>query len=129
VAKELAEAYRLARATDPASAFGGVVALSREVDAATARELCFDFSRSDRAPAFSGEALSILSAKPGVRVLSLDFAPPSGWAIRQYRGRLLAQDADAGGPDLDKLEVRDQARASAAELRRPCASPGWWRSM
>jgi phosphoribosylaminoimidazolecarboxamide formyltransferase/IMP cyclohydrolase len=65
----LAEAWQDALAGDPVSAYGGVVALTREVDAATAAGLASIFLEVIVAPAYSAAALEILSKKPNLRLL------------------------------------------------------------
>jgi phosphoribosylaminoimidazolecarboxamide formyltransferase / IMP cyclohydrolase len=65
------EAFRKALATDPVSAFGSVIAVNREVDAAAARSISELFVECLVAPAFSKEALDILTAKKNLRILSL----------------------------------------------------------
>src|SRR5450830_2077705 len=65
----LLEAWQAALAGDPVSAYGGVVALTREVDAATAEGLAGIFLEVMVAPSYSSEALAILSKKTNLRVL------------------------------------------------------------
>ncbi|MFW5879182.1 MAG: bifunctional phosphoribosylaminoimidazolecarboxamide formyltransferase/IMP cyclohydrolase [Myxococcota bacterium] len=97
----LAQAYRKARAGDEISAFGGVVALRREVDEDTARALAETFLEIVVAPAFSDEALSVLGAKKNLRLLavaSLD-RPRADWRapgkdLVKVGGGLLVQDMD-----------------------------------
>ncbi len=78
----LAEAWRDALACDPVSAYGGVVAVTREVDAATAEEMARIFLEVIVAPSFSAEALDILSRKTNLRLLldpilrTTEAAPP-----------------------------------------------------
>src|SRR5262249_8391400 len=66
---ELAPAYRLARAVDETSAFGGIVALNREVDAAAAEALGETFLEAIIAPAYSAAARERLAAKKNLRLL------------------------------------------------------------
>ncbi len=75
VRPELAEAFRRARATDPVSAFGSVIALNRPVDAATATELGALFVECVAAPAFDDDALEILAAKKNLRLLRFGRSP------------------------------------------------------
>jgi phosphoribosylaminoimidazolecarboxamide formyltransferase / IMP cyclohydrolase len=94
VAATGAEAYRLAFACDPVSAFGGIVAVNRQVDAELAADLAPVFTEVVIAPGFSAEALEILTAKKNLRVLSAP--PPTGTAldVRSVDGGLLVQSAD-----------------------------------
>ncbi len=68
-AKTLAEAYRLARATDPISAFGGVAAFNRPIDGETAEEITSTFMEVVIAPSIDSEALPIFQRKKGLRVI------------------------------------------------------------
>ncbi len=65
----LHDAWSASLEADPVSAFGGVVALTREVDAAMAEALTSIFLEIVVAPAFTGEALAVLARKPNLRVL------------------------------------------------------------
>ncbi len=90
-------AYRRALATDPVSAFGGIVALNRHVTGKTALELCETFYEIIIAPAFFPEAKRILAGKKDLRVLEMPLfgerAIP-GFDFRRVAGGLLAQDWD-----------------------------------
>jgi phosphoribosylaminoimidazolecarboxamide formyltransferase/IMP cyclohydrolase len=94
----LTEAYRLARAADSLSAFGGIVAVNRGVDRETAVELTSTFIEAVIAPAFDAEARQVLAAKPGVRVLEAGHPVPGAldtrYDLRRISGGLLYQDAD-----------------------------------
>jgi phosphoribosylaminoimidazolecarboxamide formyltransferase/IMP cyclohydrolase len=115
VAPRLADAYRRAREADSVSAFGGVVALNREVDDEAAIVLAETFLECIVAPGFTAGALATLRAKKNLRLLQTD-----GWlgpehaalTFKQVGGGLLVQDRDATGP----LEV---ARAKVATKRSP----------
>src|SRR6185295_14243838 len=69
VGADLASAYHTAREADALSAFGGIVALNREVDLATAKILAETFLECVVAPSFSGSALEILRGKKNLRLL------------------------------------------------------------
>ena len=71
VGKTILEAYQNAYAADPVSIYGGIVALNRECDAATAAELAKIFLEIIIAPSFSEEALAILTQKKNIRLLKL----------------------------------------------------------
>jgi len=93
----LHRAYLKALACDPVSAFGGIVALNRALDAATAEELVKIFIEVVIAPEAEDEALKILSAKPNVRILLTDSMPdPSAKRVtfKTIAGGLLVQSAD-----------------------------------
>ncbi|MBX2854507.1 MAG: bifunctional phosphoribosylaminoimidazolecarboxamide formyltransferase/IMP cyclohydrolase [Rhodobacteraceae bacterium] len=96
----LEQAYRRAHACDPVSAFGGVVAFDRPLDAAAARAVTEIFTEVVIAPAPEpvDEVLEIFAEKPALRLLSTDALPDPaapGRVWRQLAGGFLAQDRDA----------------------------------
>jgi len=101
-----AEAFERARACDPVSAFGGIVALNRPVDAAAAKALTSLFLECVMAPSYTPEARSALSAKKGLRVLenarlgvpraSWRRRPEEAREMRSIVGGLLVMDRDLG---------------------------------
>lgn len=109
------EAYKVALSCDPTSAFGGIVVLNREVDTALAEELHQLFIEVLIAPAFSKEALNILTQKRN-RIILVDHnngATTGGGnkkaaPVKQYRsalGVLLEQDPDISTEGLETLKV------------------------
>ena len=95
-AATLLDAYRAALACDPLSAFGGIVALNRPLDGATAEAIAKLFAEVVVAPDATPEALSVLAAKPNLRVLvPPGTAPIGGLQVRSIGGGLLVQEADA----------------------------------
>jgi phosphoribosylaminoimidazolecarboxamide formyltransferase/IMP cyclohydrolase len=103
----LAEVYLRARATDPTSAFGGIVGLNREVDAATAERLAETFLEAVIAPAYSAAALEILGKKKNVRLMALSPwpEPAAVLELRSVSGGLLAQSRDTLPDDLESARV------------------------
>jgi phosphoribosylaminoimidazolecarboxamide formyltransferase/IMP cyclohydrolase len=93
-ANALFTAYQQALACDPISAFGGIVALNRDVDEETARVMSDIFTEVIVAPSFSTRALETLSAKKNLRLIS--GKPPFGnqYEIRSIDGGLLVQTPD-----------------------------------
>ncbi|HQJ87388.1 MAG TPA: bifunctional phosphoribosylaminoimidazolecarboxamide formyltransferase/IMP cyclohydrolase [Methanoregulaceae archaeon] len=85
-----AEAYVTAREVDPVSAYGGVVALNRPVDADVAREVASTFVEVIGAPGFSDEALNLLAKKTNLRVIRTG-PPLVGDEVRTIDGGLLVQ--------------------------------------
>jgi phosphoribosylaminoimidazolecarboxamide formyltransferase/IMP cyclohydrolase len=107
-AADLAEAWSLALAGDPVSAFGGVVALTMPVDAHVARLLTSLFLEVVAAPSFGDGALEVLGAKPNLRVLvdpGLGAPPVPGREIRSAGGALLIADADVAADDPSTWRV------------------------
>ncbi len=108
VDEALVRAYRTARAVDEVSAFGGIVALNREVDEACAQALAETFLEAVIAPSYSAEALKVLGAKKNLRLLEAGPALASPQArprvqleARSVSGGLLLQDKDAAEPPLE----------------------------
>lgn len=97
----LAEAYAAARATDPVSAFGGIVGLSRPVDLETAEELSATFLEAVVAPNFAPEAFARLRRKKNLRLIACADAVgfrPRGRYLARVAGGLLVQDWDGPVP-------------------------------
>ena len=93
---DIAEAHRKAHATDPVSAFGGVIAANREVSAAMAEQVADVFTEVVLAPSYTPEALEILQRKKNLRLLRLT-GPVArrGAELRAVSGGLLLQQRDA----------------------------------
>jgi phosphoribosylaminoimidazolecarboxamide formyltransferase/IMP cyclohydrolase len=119
VAASPREAYELAYRTDPTSAFGGIIAFNRELDAATAGAILErQFVEVLAAPAVHAEASQLIAAKPNVRVLELG-ALRGATAVFEYRsvtGGLLAQTRDSGMVEAVDLRVVTKRRPTATEL-------------
>ncbi len=98
IAGSAAEAFARARDADPSSAFGGVVALNRALDAETALEIGGLFLEAIIAPSFEEEALVILRKKPNLRLLRAGSEKAGVWGLdlRRVSGGMLAQTWDSG---------------------------------
>jgi len=107
VAEDLEVAYVRALEGDPVSAFGGIVAVNRTLDVATARRIGEVFTEVVIAPAYDPEALSVLQGKKNLRILRMPSAtrPGPGWTLRSVGGGLLVQDADVGDEPWDQWRV------------------------
>lgn len=101
------EAYDRARATDPDSAFGGIVAFSAEVDEAAAAAVGESFNEIVIAPSFSTPALDLLTKKKNLRLLATGpFTPKQpGRLVRGVVGGLLVMDRDLGTVTVKDLKV------------------------
>jgi len=120
IADSVLQAYELAFETDPTSAFGGIIAFNRELDAVTAKTIIGkQFVEVIIAPSIHEDAKVELAAKPNVRVLScgqwnkecveaLDF--------KRVSGGLLIQDRDNGQITQDELKVVSDRQPSKQEL-------------
>jgi|SRR5215472_303151 len=103
----LSEAYLRALACDPVSAFGGVLAFNREVDAATAEEVAKLFVECIVAPGFAARAKEIFAAKKNLRLLELPpggFEPERELQLKRILGGMLLQQPDLG--ELNDVEMR-----------------------
>ncbi len=100
-------AYVRAFEGDPVSAFGGIVASNRRIDAATARRITEVFTEVVIAPGYEPEALEILRAKKNLRILAMMDAsrPRSGRQLRSVSGGLLVQDLDVGAEPWQEWRV------------------------
>jgi phosphoribosylaminoimidazolecarboxamide formyltransferase/IMP cyclohydrolase len=118
VAATLAEAYPRALAGDPVSAFGGIVAANRVLDAATARQVVEVFTEVVVAPGFDEEALAVLSQKANLRILAIDRPerPRGDRVIRSVAGGLLVQEPDSAPEDPESWTVPTRAEPDGATL-------------
>jgi len=115
----LADAYGLALRCDPVSAFGGIVAANRPLDAAAAREIAEIFTEVIIAPGADDAACAILAAKPNLRLLVVDALPDPDVAAVEWRslsGGMLVQSRDIARIAAADLKVVTRRRPSAAEL-------------
>ena len=119
MADRLVDAYLGALACDPVSAFGGIVALNRPLDPATAREIVKLFAEVVIAPEVAEPARALLAGKKNLRVLTTGARPDPGAAgmtLKSLAGGFLLQGRDAGRPASTDLEVVTARAPSAAEL-------------
>ena len=100
VASDIGAAYELAFATDPESAFGGIIAFNRELDSKTARAICEkQFVEVIIAPTVSADASAVVAEKKNVRLLACgmwDSQRPNDFDYKRVNGGLLIQDRDNG---------------------------------
>lgn len=94
IGKNVYEAYTKACECDPVSIFGGIVALNKEVDADTAREMVKIFLEIVIAPSFTDEALEVLRTKKNLRVIKCKHTPQDKINMVKVDGGLLIQDED-----------------------------------
>lgn len=119
-AASVTAAYVAARATDPMSAFGGIVAVNRDVDAALAKLLAETFLECVIAPGFSEEARAVLATKKNLRLLATGPQVTSmndvGWTMRTVAGGVLVQSADLGMAPAHAARVVTRRAPTDAEL-------------
>ncbi|MGE5388756.1 MAG: bifunctional phosphoribosylaminoimidazolecarboxamide formyltransferase/IMP cyclohydrolase [Hyphomicrobiales bacterium] len=115
----LEDAYRKALRCDPVSAFGGIVALNRKLDAQAAREIVKIFTEVIIAPDAEDEAIEIVGAKKNLRLLLTGGLPDpraKGLAFRSVAGGFLAQSRDNAVVDDLELKVVTKRAPTAQEL-------------
>jgi phosphoribosylaminoimidazolecarboxamide formyltransferase / IMP cyclohydrolase len=120
IAAKPLEAYELAYATDPISAFGGIIAFNRTLDADTARTIVArQFVEVIIAPEISDLALAAIASKPNIRVLATGVAPAQKSAsldFRRIESGLLVQDIDANTLQMNDLKIVTIRHPTAAEF-------------
>jgi phosphoribosylaminoimidazolecarboxamide formyltransferase / IMP cyclohydrolase len=120
-ADTLLDAYDRAYATDPTSAFGGIIAFNREVDKQTAAEIIGrQFVEVIIAPSFSGAAQTLLAEKSNLRVLrcgAFSHANKIVFEFKKVSGGLLVQEQDIGKLKNTDLTVVSKRNPSERELR------------
>jgi phosphoribosylaminoimidazolecarboxamide formyltransferase/IMP cyclohydrolase len=120
--QSLADSFRKAKACDPVSIFGGVIAFNRPVDEETAKELKEIFLEIVIAPSFTAEAKAVLSSAKrllNIRLLELDMdeLQGGGYDLRRVRGGMLIQDWDTGSIDVRACKVVTQRRPTDNEYQ------------
>ena len=118
-AENLTAAWDLALRCDPVSAFGGIIAVNRTLDAETAERIAKIFSEVIVAPDATPEAQAVLSRKKNLRLLltgGLPDAAEPGLSIRTIAGGFLAQTRDAGRVLRSELKVVTKRAPTEAEL-------------
>lgn len=117
--QSLAEAYAKALACDPVSAFGGIVAVNRELDEEAAKAIVKVFTEVIIAPSANTQALAVIAEKPNLRLLltgGLADPDADGLTIRNLSGGLLVQTRDNGNVDHIELKTVTRRPPTDAEL-------------
>ncbi|MDI6859394.1 MAG: bifunctional phosphoribosylaminoimidazolecarboxamide formyltransferase/IMP cyclohydrolase [Methanocellales archaeon] len=114
--ENVAQAYKKAHASDPMSAFGGIVALNRECDLGTAKEITSTFVEAVIAPNYSADALKILKQKKNLRLLEVgDLNKTTEKDVKKVVGGLLVQDRDV--MDVGDLKIVTEQKPSEEEMK------------
>jgi phosphoribosylaminoimidazolecarboxamide formyltransferase/IMP cyclohydrolase len=116
----LVEAWNRAWACDPVSAFGGIIAFNRRVDAEAAKKLAGVFVEAVIAPGFEAGAKEALAGKKNLRVMDMETTgihKVTGFELKRVMGGLLAQEWDLVGFERDKCEVRSKRRPTEDEWK------------
>lgn len=119
VSDSIMDAYDRAYKTDPTSAFGGIIAFNRELDAETARAIISrQFVEVIIAPSATEEALKVTAEKQNVRVLACGEwqSRVPGLDFKRVNGGLLVQDRDLGMVEPTNLKVVTECQPTAQEL-------------
>jgi len=118
----LVQSYTRAFEADPVSAFGGVLAFNRALDADTAREISKTFIEAIAAPAYEDDALAILKEKKNLRLLKAASAPES-LVIKSISGGFLAQTPDAHR--LSGAETQVKTKRTPTDVEWVALEFGW----
>ncbi|MCO5119898.1 MAG: bifunctional phosphoribosylaminoimidazolecarboxamide formyltransferase/IMP cyclohydrolase [Burkholderiaceae bacterium] len=117
IASSCGEAYAKAFSTDPTSAFGGIIAFNRPLDAETAAEVARQFVEVLIAPGFADGARAVFAAKQNVRLLEIPLAPGGNiFDFKRVGGGLLVQTLDARNLAPDELKVVTEIAPTEAQL-------------
>ncbi|MFP5344122.1 MAG: bifunctional phosphoribosylaminoimidazolecarboxamide formyltransferase/IMP cyclohydrolase [Gammaproteobacteria bacterium] len=119
--KTILEAYRHAYATDPTSAFGGIIAFNQALDAVTAQTVVQgQFVEVIIAPQVTDEARAVLNGKPNVRVLACGAWPAETGRTLDYKrvmGGLLAQERDVAPISATQLKIVTETQPTPQQLQ------------
>ena len=117
LADTVQEAYERAFACDPTSAYGGVIAVNRQVDLACAQALSKQFIEVLLAPGFDADALALLSEKKNVRLLELPDWPKCGPGMEEKPviGGVLSQTRDIVSESRDQMSTMTHTEPSEAQ--------------
>jgi phosphoribosylaminoimidazolecarboxamide formyltransferase / IMP cyclohydrolase len=118
IAASSVHAYAGALATDPTSAFGGIIAFNHEVDEACAQQVAKQFVEVLMAPAFSASALAVFADKKNVRLLKIELGEPvsNAYDLKRVGGGLLVQSPDSHRLIASELRVVTRRQPTALQL-------------
>ena len=118
IGETLAEAYRRAYEADSVSAFGGIIAVNRPMDKATAEQIVTTFMEAVIAPSFSEESLEILKTKKNLRLLEIgEKVPTSDLWIEKVSGGFLLQEMDSHNLKAEDLQVVTEKAPTEEQLQ------------
>jgi phosphoribosylaminoimidazolecarboxamide formyltransferase/IMP cyclohydrolase len=112
------DAFAKAHATDPQSAFGGVVCVNRRVDLPLAEQLSSMFVELVFGPGYDDDALEVLERKPDIRLLENQErrrTPVTEHDFKRVRGGVLVQDRDTGLEQRDEMQVVTERKPTEEE--------------
>ncbi|QPK79786.1 bifunctional phosphoribosylaminoimidazolecarboxamide formyltransferase/IMP cyclohydrolase [Corynebacterium lizhenjunii] len=126
--ESIAAAHRAAHACDPVSAFGGVIAVNREVTVEMAQQVKEIFTEVIVAPSYEDGAVEVLSAKPNLRILVAEYEAPSV-EIKHISGGVITQEPDLYQAPGDKPENWTLAAGEALDGAELAELEFAWRSV
>ncbi len=118
IGNTISEAFKKAYEADSVSAFGGIIALNRPCDKATAEQIVSFFNEIVMAPAYDADALEVLKTKKNLRVLiipNFTEGQTKDFVVKKVRGGTLVQDLDIELPDFNTLENPTKAAPSDSQ--------------
>lgn len=119
--KSIFDAYELALASDPTSAFGGIVAFSHEVDDKTVEKSSEVFTEIMIAPSFSPKAKNLLEKKKNLRLIEMDFQKAAkkmkGYEIKRVLDGYLVQEKDSAMENLSEAKIVTSKKPTKDELQ------------
>lgn len=119
-ASSMLEAYLLAYEADPVSAFGGIIAANKEIDAPTAEEIGQCFYEIVIAPSFTEDALQILQKKKNIRLLLLenitDKIPADTYDMKKVAGGLLVQNYNNGFVNKEEMKCVTEVKPTDEQM-------------
>jgi len=113
---DLLEAYKRAHACDPVSAYGGIVAVNRRLDEATAKELTSTFIEALVAPEYDAGALNVLGGKKNLRVIKVSNGWENGLEVRPVSGGVLVQERDVLSLKPEEIKTVTRKKPSEKEM-------------
>jgi len=117
IAADVAAAYDKAFATDPTSAFGGIIAVNRPLDAATAQAITKQFVEVLIAPKIAPDALAVFAQKANIRVLEVPLAPgANAYDIKRVGGGVLVQTPDGMNVAPSQLKAVTRRKPTDAQM-------------
>ena len=121
VSDSISHAFDMAYACDKESAFGGIIAVNRKMDAETAQKVAAFFNEIVIAPSFDEKALEKFQKKPNVRILEIpglgEKPGTNGFDFKRVRGGLLVQERDAKNPEKGSLKIVSKKKPSDEQFK------------
>ncbi|MBI4173544.1 MAG: bifunctional phosphoribosylaminoimidazolecarboxamide formyltransferase/IMP cyclohydrolase [Candidatus Aenigmarchaeota archaeon] len=114
--QDISQAFRRALDCDKLSAFGGIIALNRECDSGTARQITAFYNEVVIAPSFAAEALAALKKKSNLRIIQAGRQDRHGYSLHTIADGMLVQESDQLKIDISKAEKVSKAQPNAAHL-------------